>query len=83
MNTLNKIWSIRVANFYHEDIEIDQDIVLDLDFEILDKDTCMVINHEISCINIFQMVNGKVTLAETFEGDTEGCEELYKILLQK
>ena len=81
MKTLDKIWSIRVANFYRHEMDVDPDIVLELKFESLDKNTCMVINGEIACINIFEMVNGKVILAETLEGDMEGSQELYDLII--
>ena len=79
MKTLDKIWSIRVANFYRHEMGVDPDIVLDLKFETLDKNTCMVINDEIACIYIFGMVNGKVFLAE----DLEGCQELYDLIIEQ
>jgi len=82
MKTLDKIWSIRIAKFHKREMDIDPDIVLDLKFETLDKNTCMVINDEISIIHIYEMVNGKVVLAEMLEGDEEGCQELYDIITE-
>jgi len=80
MKTLKKIWLLRIATFYNTDMDMDQDVVLDLRFEILDINHCIVFNDEIQVINVFEMKNGKVIMTENLDGGIDGSNELYQTL---
>ena len=80
MKTLKKIWLIRIANFYNAEMDIDKDVVVDLRFEILDINHCIVFSDDVQVINVFEMKNGKVILTETIDGELEGSDELYQML---
>ena len=80
MNTLEKIWAIRIANYYHyyhSGFDMDRDCILDIKLEVIDKNTCIAINEEVATIHIFEMAEFKVYLAEELEGEDEDCKDLY------